>query len=191
MLPMHKANISTRMDFGDDITVLVGPEEIKFNLHTKIITQTSKFFHKACFAHFQENAEKVIRLPKVDAKIFTTYLQWAYSGEIMLFDSNIGPGDDEEYDGDEDGLIRYHALVDFYNLADYLDDKLLRNKIIDEFFALDREVECFTLSTAIAQAYPQIVLWLEVPPAAAGLLPRDPVRGLALASCHLPSTASF
>lgn len=126
------ADVCNRLDFSNEITVLVGAEEKRFNLQADFLTRRSKFFEAACTQRFQEGLEKLIRLPEVKSELFAVYLQWAYTGEIVVLDPEAAAKDDK-------GSRTYYELTRLYILADMLDDKLLRNTIIDHCFAVHRE----------------------------------------------------
>ncbi|KAK5137755.1 hypothetical protein LTR08_007327 [Meristemomyces frigidus] len=110
-----------KLDFSEEITVLVGADEKRFMCHKAIICSHSKFFRAACSKGFKEGEEKLVRLPEVDADVFPRYLQWAYSGEVVVASA-------EEVATDRGMRL---DLVQLYILAEYLADALLRNAITD------------------------------------------------------------
>lgn len=134
-----------RIDYSENITVLVGPEEKAYILHTSVLTAQSTFFRAAVEGGFKESKEKVIRLPEIDTESWSTYLQWIYSNEVVV----LNP---EEIDNDGYGVKRRNRLITLYLLADAVDDLTLRNKIVDEYvkvFKSTRLWECENISVLL------------------------------------------
>ena len=104
--------------------MLVGPNEQSFTIHTHIITSHSTFFTAAYSKDYREGQEKLIRLPEINIDTFLVYLQWVYSGRIVITD---GHG---KLLGAETTTSGY-PLTQLYVTAEFLGDTLLRNKIID------------------------------------------------------------
>lgn len=106
--------------------MLVGEEEKRFVLHKAIVTTKSAFFRAACSGRFKESTDKIVRLPESDVASLEVYLQWIYTGNIVVVNA-------EEVTEEEakDGSSRYLALAELYVLADHLDDIHLRNAVID------------------------------------------------------------
>ncbi|KAK5713456.1 hypothetical protein LTR15_011156 [Elasticomyces elasticus] len=116
----------TKLQYTDVYTVLVGAEEEKFMLHASIAVKHSKFFHAACNGGFKEAEEKVIRLPETTPATFGAYLQWAYSGSVVVVD-------DKELKADVTGTKNRWRLAKLYVLANFLADIPLQNKVIDNY----------------------------------------------------------
>ncbi|KAK3659395.1 hypothetical protein LTR56_001285 [Elasticomyces elasticus] len=114
--------------YTDAFTVLVGVEEENFILHWSIAVAHSKFFRAACNGQFKEAQEKVIRLPDIKPSIFRAYLQWIYSGHVVVLTA-------AGLSADHKGIDSRVELVKLYALADVLADTPLRNRIIDEIRA--------------------------------------------------------
>jgi hypothetical protein len=84
-----------------------------------VICAKSGFFRAACSTRWLEGREKVVRLPEVMAKVFQVYVDWAYTGNLILgAAATFSPGKRPTCRG----------LVDLYLLGDVLDDVKLRNK---------------------------------------------------------------
>ncbi|KAK3621337.1 hypothetical protein LTR56_022873 [Elasticomyces elasticus] len=119
----------TKLEYTDVFTVLVGEEKNEFMLHASIATKHSKFFKAACNGGFREAQDKVTHLPEVSPATFRAYVQWIYSGTVVVMDSEELRSD---YKGDQTSE-RQMRLMKLYVLADVLLDTLLRNKVIDEY----------------------------------------------------------
>jgi len=138
---------SSIQDFDTIIVILVGPEEQPFTLHQDLVCAKSKFFQAACSKRWIEGQEKLVRLPKVEGRVFQHYWKWVYSDSFPV-------GDDET---EEKRGIR-HLWIDLYLLGDSLDDIQLRNQTMEELYeGMDDETDlpdsCF-----IAKA------WSSTPP---------------------------
>lgn len=127
-----------RCNFSEPtIAVLVGPQETSFQLHPTILTNNSRFF-RAMLAHqaFKEAREKIARLPEVYETVFQDYVTYIYSGVIRVHKDDDDEELTEEYTDENDPgrHLRFHALVELYGLANYLQDLALKNTIIDTLF---------------------------------------------------------
>ena len=67
-----------------------------------------------------------MKLPEADAETFTVYVQWAYTGVIVVVDPTIEASD-------ESGAHRYAAITKLNILADQLSNTTLRNESSDYF----------------------------------------------------------
>lgn len=119
----------SRLDYADNIAVLVGLEEKKFVIHTSALTARSGFFRAAIEGDFKEAKERAVCLPEVELEAWSTYVHWIYSGQVVTLDQ-------DQIKTDQNGRTRREKLIELYFLADILDDKALRNQIIDEYIAV-------------------------------------------------------
>jgi hypothetical protein len=108
--------------------VLVGTDEKEFILYISIATARSNFFKAACTGSFKEAEEKIVRLPEADVDVFESYVQWIYSGEIVVLEA-------DELANDKDGGFLRRKMIRLYGLADALMDIVLQNKITDNYIA--------------------------------------------------------
>ncbi|KAK5739505.1 hypothetical protein LTR17_005194 [Elasticomyces elasticus] len=122
----QQASKRTKLQYTDAFTVLVGAEEEKFIVHASIATKHSKFFQAACNGGFKEAEEKTIRLPETTPATFRAYLQWAYSGSVVMVD-------EEELKADVTGAESRWRLTKLYVLANFLANTPLQNNVIDEY----------------------------------------------------------
>lgn len=102
----------TSYNYNDMITVLVGPEEVKFTAHKDVLCARSEFFRTACSKSWREGQEKVVPLPEVEEETFQTYMDLV--SNLLIFD------------GETESL----PLVKFYVLGDFLDDVKARDKAL-------------------------------------------------------------
>lgn len=56
-----------RRDYNDTISVLAGPEEERFTLHTATACETPLFLKAACSHHWTEGKERLVRIPEHSA----------------------------------------------------------------------------------------------------------------------------
>ena len=143
-------NVS-RIDFGNDVTVLVGKNERRFVAHQDILCRSSTFFQAACSGNWRESKEKLVRLPEQSSGAFSIYLHWCYTGIIDL------------WDGNENVTARIRAnaqiritpdprimrLSQSYVLGDMLGAPQLCNALIDSWFDLFAE-------TRLAPSYEEV-----------------------------------
>ncbi|GAB7324627.1 hypothetical protein MBLNU13_g08512t1 [Cladosporium sp. NU13] len=119
----HRPSKRPRYDYNDSISVLVDSEERRFVVHKDVICATSKFFKAACSASWKEGQEGIVRLPTVKPSVFEMYVDWLYFSEIAskVTGSLTGP------------------LIDLFLLGDMVDDRNLRNKVMDALQANNRK----------------------------------------------------
>jgi hypothetical protein len=94
--------------------------EEAFLVHQQIISLKSKFFTAACRKVWTEGAEKLVRLPEVEPRLFRSYLNWVYTGDLAV---DVSVADAEETASE----LKYRGFVKLYVLGDTLDDLALRN----------------------------------------------------------------
>lgn len=90
-----------------------------FTVHENFICAKSKFFQAACRKEWSEGAHKLIRLPEVEPDIFSSYLNWVYTGGLAVNVPKQDPVTPKE--------TKYGNFVKLYLLGDTLDDLSLRN----------------------------------------------------------------
>ena len=133
-----------RIDFRDEVVVLVGVTEQRFVAHKTMLCESSEFMQTACTERWLGAPEKVIRLPEQDPVAFDIYLNWRYTGSIDLW--NGVPN--ESVRTDSDGVQRpnpgdrYSVIVKCYVLGDMLLDNEFSNALIDSFKDLSRQTHC-------------------------------------------------
>ncbi|KAK5703347.1 hypothetical protein LTR17_022213 [Elasticomyces elasticus] len=142
----QQASKRTKLQYTDAFTVLVGAEEEKFIVHASIATKHSKFFQAACNGGFKEAEEKVIRLPETTPATFGAYLQWAYSGSVVVVD-------EEELKADVTGTRNRWRLAKLYVLANFLADIPLQNNVIDNYVGSLRSTKHGTGLCGLKLAY--------------------------------------
>ncbi|KAK6538434.1 hypothetical protein TWF694_010019 [Orbilia ellipsospora] len=80
-----------------DITLLIGPDETRFEANCNILASQSKFFATACYDdRFKEAKEKTIRLPELYYLQTIGVLKWLYRADPEIRDDfmDIGPTND-------------------------------------------------------------------------------------------------
>ena len=85
---MHlSSNILTRLRFLYDslVTVVVGSEETRFDLHKGLLCASSDFFKSAITGDFKERDQNEVKLPEQDVKIFKFFVHWLYTRRLRGF----------------------------------------------------------------------------------------------------------
>lgn len=111
-----------RINFAEDIEVLVGPSKTRFHVHKDIICPHSTFFRAASSQRWNENAHP-IELPEDTPEIFNAYLLCVYKNPDV-FDGLCSNNEDERTKG-QCNLLKVYAL------ADKLGDLISVNGIVD------------------------------------------------------------
>ncbi|KAK6329828.1 hypothetical protein TWF730_006124 [Orbilia blumenaviensis] len=92
-----------------DLTIIVGQEQKKFQVHKDLFISKSKFFKAACSnSHFREGVENLVRLPEIDSESMIRLRQWFYETNLPL------PTDIILDDG-------YEITLNLLNAADFLE----------------------------------------------------------------------
>ncbi|RVD89378.1 uncharacterized protein DFL_000389 [Arthrobotrys flagrans] len=100
-----------------DLTVLVGEEGKKFQVHGQLFVAKSKFFKAACStSHFREGVEHLVRLPEINAESMTRLIRWFYDAHLDL------PTDIISDEG-------YEITLNLLNAADFLEIPMVINII--------------------------------------------------------------
>jgi hypothetical protein len=109
------------------LQVIVGPNGPKqqiFYIHHSMLKAHSDYFADV-LTHPKANQR--IKLPATSPYLFSTYVQWLYTGKIF--------GKPTLFDGDTD----YGHLAELYGLGERLEDRELQNCIINAIVAGHRE----------------------------------------------------
>lgn len=135
------------VDFSEPtVTVLVGTTKQIFNLHPSILVSSSKFFRSALSGPWKESKNRSITLPETKAGTFQLYAAYVYTGEIDICAEPLN------YDADLEA--RFLQLAELYTLGDVvLDDKALRNAVIDAILDLEDRTCCEPDLDIIKHAY--------------------------------------
>lgn len=109
-----------RINFQDEITVTVGKKQlVDFNVHKDVLCEQSSLFRAATKPEWSGEGRRVVKLPDEKPKMFSTYLQWIYTGQVV---------DHGEPESEEEVLS---CLLPLYILADKLGTPKLKNDCID------------------------------------------------------------
>jgi hypothetical protein len=103
----------TSYDYDETISVLVGPEKVKFTAHRDVLSDRSQYFNTACSQRWLEGQQKVVPLPEFEPETFQMYMDLTYNRLVYPETSRALP------------------LVKFYVLVDYLDDVKARNRTME------------------------------------------------------------
>lgn len=111
-----------------------------------IATKHSVFFRTAISGNFKEAKERAIELPKAEVDTFTSFLQWMYTGEVVVMEP-------EEAAKDQRNENQNERLAKLYVLGDYLQCIGLRNATIDAIIQLQRTTGTIPGQAAISIAF--------------------------------------
>ena len=80
--------MARRLDYGEEVILLVDPIEVRFIVHKNIVCGVSEFFWAACSGSWSETQESssCVRLPEQDADAFRIFLYWLYTSELQLLE---------------------------------------------------------------------------------------------------------
>ncbi|KAG8630019.1 hypothetical protein KVT40_001638 [Elsinoe batatas] len=155
--PIPRTILRTRFrKMHEMATVIVGPAQVKFLLHTELLVSVSPFFAAALQGHFAESSSQTVTLPEEKPEMFEWFVQWLYTGSLSTAGStNCAPPQDADpamgsrrsqegpkrvqiqeshSDGDlrnSAGSPKYFLLIDLYALSDRLLTTSMSNHIID------------------------------------------------------------
>lgn len=145
-----------RPDYKDTVIVLAGPNKVAFTVHTHQLTENSKFFEAACSARWTTSGDKdkPIRVPEVSGDMFTAYVHWAYTGELV---SELCADIDSRFDWPLDPRqatyeldCRYRRLLQIYIAGDFLQNEQLRNKVMDELVKFEKKADVLPSTASIS-----------------------------------------
>lgn len=71
-------------NYNNVLSVLVGRDEEAFVVHEHFISAKSKFFEAASRKEWLEGVQNLIRLPEVEPWIFKAYVNWVYTGDVLI-----------------------------------------------------------------------------------------------------------
>lgn len=74
--------------YRDTVRVLVGPDQVEFQIFRYLLTASSHFFEAALTGDFKEAREGIVRLPEVKPEIFELYVARLVGGDLQLAEGN-------------------------------------------------------------------------------------------------------
>lgn len=135
-----------RLDFNEQITVLVGEEAEAFVLPKTLAVEDAPYIGTALDNGSKDAKKSTVRLPDADVDTFRVFVQWLYTGEVVLLDPEDAKKDDK-------GTARYLSLTKLYKLGVDLYSIRLRNVAIDSFIGMKGKVSGAPNELVIAQAF--------------------------------------
>lgn len=72
--------------FDTIVTILVGPNHIKFEIHKALLCHRSAYFKGALTGRFKEAREGIVTLEDEDPETFSRFHAWLYTGSCMKDD---------------------------------------------------------------------------------------------------------
>ena len=110
-----------RIDFQNQVVILVGADKVEFYAPKDVLTRCSWFFRAALSVNWQEGQENRVELPEEVPDTFSTFLQWAFCGSIIL--------PEIKNPSFEDWTAKF---IELYILADKVGATELKNGVIDQ-----------------------------------------------------------
>ena len=125
----------SRIDFSEETIIIVGSEGKRFTVRRCLLTKSSDFFQACSRGEWQEVSTKTTSLPEVDVESFSTYLQWLYTGAIVVSEDDITDETDmrslQKKETERFRLRHLTPLLKLAVLADRLGDAQLSNSASD------------------------------------------------------------
>jgi hypothetical protein len=112
---------------GPVVKIIVGAQEMVFNVHKVLLCAESEYFAKCFQGNFAEATTGETKLPETDPKTFTNFVKWLYTGDMAPFARGA------DVMGD---------MVDAYILGDRLVCPNFQNRAIDLFQVAARVKPC-------------------------------------------------
>ena len=149
-----KANIP-RVNYNDEVIVLVGEEEQRFVAHKDFLCANSEFFEAACSEKWRKGKDRIVRLPEQNPVSFNIYLNWRYLGIVDLWNGEAELRPQSDIDGEKltSTGTRYNRLIRSYILGDMLQDTQFCNALISSWFSLVEETKRIPSSDKVNQIF--------------------------------------
>lgn len=116
--------------------LIVSETQQTFTVAKQFLTKSSGFFRKTCNGDWKENQTKKIELPDTTPKIFSIYLQWLYTGELIVSDDDFPPPSDKDA-SQRTAIQQYDEIIDVYIFADSILDLDFQNRAMDYALLID------------------------------------------------------
>eukprot|EP01118_Nematostelium_gracile_P005313 TRINITY_DN1672_c0_g1_i1.p1 TRINITY_DN1672_c0_g1~~TRINITY_DN1672_c0_g1_i1.p1 ORF type:complete len:500 (-),score=128.80 TRINITY_DN1672_c0_g1_i1:35-1534(-) len=71
-----------------DVTFLVGTNKQKVHAHSFVLGARSKYFRSTMFSEMVSQGDKVFEIPEFSKEVFRSFLQFLYSGTVLLNEEN-------------------------------------------------------------------------------------------------------
>lgn len=128
-------------------------------MHKDVLTKSSDFFKACCDGHnWRESATKTIELLYDDADTISIYVQWLYTGELVVIETTI-PADAHHRSKSEREEIFDRHFLPLYKLmifGDKVGDSSLSNVIVDEILRITEVINLLPGPIKIRQIYPEL-----------------------------------
>ncbi|EME42980.1 hypothetical protein DOTSEDRAFT_24976 [Dothistroma septosporum NZE10] len=112
------------------VVVEVGLRKQRFTIHPSILSNNSKFFEAAVSIRWRSRTGDPISLAEEDPTTFQAYVSYVYSGQISDHATTADSSSPESSEA-EHARRRFMLLGDLFVLGDHIEDKGLRNSVID------------------------------------------------------------
>jgi hypothetical protein len=126
------------------VDIYVGPEEVHFRIHKRILCDRVPYFHKMFTSGFKEGSENTARFPEDDPDSFDMLVDWIYFYNIR--------GLAKMKDSDGNDIITWDP-VRFYCLAEKLCLPMVMDNIMDTLRKYHKKMQELPSPDFIYRAY--------------------------------------
>lgn len=122
------------------------------------LVKSSEFLKKCCDGNWQETTTKTIKLEDIDSELFSAYLQWIYTGELVVCDEqdHLEAAAANAVNNEPIYSKYTHKLVEFAILSDRLLDSSFGNTIVDWFIKTTKEYNKVPAALRLQKLYQAI-----------------------------------
>ncbi|KAF2163581.1 hypothetical protein M409DRAFT_57463 [Zasmidium cellare ATCC 36951] len=147
-----------KFKFNDEFKVVVGADVCvdtqSYNVPKNVLVKSSDFLRKACNKEWAEGQTKVVHLPEAKPKPFEIYLQYLYSGDVVLAEEIKFPAaGDKSEEAREDVTKAQVLVIDSYILADMLLDIDAKNALVDQLVFLTKRGRSLLPASVIQELF--------------------------------------
>ena len=157
--PHKKLLIRERMDYAEDVVILVDEAQKRVIVHKKILCSSSEFFKTSCSNVWQEKSEdNHITLPETKFDIFMIYVNWLYTRSPDV----AGKPEDQDMvallaDDRESVVDPIHEnIIQSFIFGDFIGDKTYCNTLTDKLIKFYRDTPVLPHPDHIEQSWTQL-----------------------------------
>ena len=146
-----------RLDFSDTFKVLVGSDETEFTVPREVLTKSSDVLRKCCEGEWKEAKSRIIKLPEEDVDVFSTYIQWLHTNDLVVVEEELQDMTDRDFDIRNDAAaLQWDALVNMASFADRQADLTLANAVNDSILLVMMNTDLVPAPKFLSQIYTEL-----------------------------------